>query len=272
MGTDSERCRVERSFHLGASVYDAHTPVQQRVVDMLAQKAAALSGMPEGMILDIGCGTGRLIEKLLQIMPDRKLCGIDLAGGMISQAELRLKGAACLMQGDAEYLPLDDNSCAMVLSSSTFQWLNPLDRCFGEVRRVLADDGQFCFAMFGFNTLHELKDAWQTALRLHQPDVARSHDGTRSFYNSEQVQQMLEQQGFRDIAVETSVDTVFYPDVAHLLQAVKKIGAGSSRPIAGGGLGWRRVLHLMAEQYTNKYGTPKGVPASYEIIWGLARR
>jgi malonyl-CoA O-methyltransferase len=191
---------------------------------------------------------------------------------MIQKAEQRLQGRACLTQGDAEALPFEDNSCALVLSSSTFQWLNPLDRCFGEVSRVLVDNGWFCFAMFGFNTLYELKESWQVALQQHQLKVGHGQDGTRSFYNIAQVQKVLEHQGFRDITVESSIDRVFYPDVAHLLQAVKRIGAGSSRPVTGGGLGWRKVLHAMAGYYTNKYGTPEGVPASYEIIWGLARR
>jgi malonyl-CoA O-methyltransferase len=269
---NTERNRVSRSFHRGASEYDENTPVQQRVVDSLVNRVAALSGVPAGEILDIGCGTGRLVEQLLPVMPDRKFSGIDLASGMIQQAELRLKGRACLMQGDAEKLPVADGSCAVVLSSSTFQWLNPLDCCFGEVKRVLVENGWFCFAMFGSDTLYELKESWQVALKQHQFKIEQGRDGTRSFHSGKQVKTVLENCGFRDIAVETTIDKVYYPDVAHLLQAVKRIGAGSSRPIAGGGLGWRKVLHNMAEYYTNKYGTSKGVPASYEIIWGLARR
>jgi malonyl-CoA O-methyltransferase len=74
------------------------------------------------------------------------------------------------------------------------------------------------------------------------------------------------------VEVATEQELVWYPDLPQLLQAIKRIGAGTAHPQRGGGLGWRRVLHDMAALYRERYGTDQGVPASYQVIYGTGRR
>ncbi len=268
-----ERQRVQQAFHRGALEYDRHTPVQQRVIKRLAGALYLLSFQPDRQLLDIGCGTGRLLELLAEKLPEAELTGLDLVPNMLQQARERLDNRVCLVQGDAEQLPFADQAFDMVVSSSTFQWLVQLDRCFGEIVRVLRPGGRFVFSLFGQGTLEELQLSWRSALAgCRRPDIAQQHDGTHRFHTAEQVSVALSAAGFCNSRVWIEQEVVWYPDVPHLLQAVKRIGAGTARPPVGGGLGWRKVLHDMAAIYQERFGTANGVPATYQVIYGEGSR
>lgn len=264
-----DRSRVRRSFQRGAGAYDHLTPVQQRVVERLLECLPA--GPLTGPVLDIGCGTGRLLSGLQERYPSAQPVGLDLACAMLRQARPRLGSRALLLQADAERLPFRNGSFALIVSSSTFQWCEDLDACFREVRRCLQPGGRFSFSLFGGGTFHELRESWRAARTACGVPVDGEHDGTHRFHTEVQVRAALERQHFNDVLVESTVEREWYADVAHLLQSVKRIGAGSSRPPAGGGLGWRRILHRMAEYYTGQYGAAAGVPASYDVIRGEGR-
>ena len=267
-----DRCRVRRSFQHGALEYDQHTPVQQRVIAQLLQQAALRGNEEYGALLDIGCGTGRLLAGVMEKYPHYLPVGLDLANSMLSQARLRTGAKALLVQADAGQLPFQNQSFNLIVSSSTFQWCDALDSCFSEVHRCLRQDGRFFFTLFGDGTFLELKDSWREARIACGFSAKTDSDGTHRFHTAEKVRTVLENLRFRELSVTTTVEKEWYPDVVHLLQSVKRIGAGSSRPPAGGGLGWRRVLHRMAEVYADKYGTTRGVPASYQVVWGAGVR
>lgn len=270
--TGIDRQRVQNSFHRGAGEYDQHTPVQQRVLQQLLQKLEQLPLAADASVLDIGCGTGRLLELVGQHFSAATLTGLDLAPNMLQQAAVRLGGRARLIQGDAEQLPFADNSFRQVFSSSTFQWLDNLQRCFEEARRVLEPEGFFLFSLFGEGTLFELRDSWCQALLNTGRAGETVNNGTHRFHSSEQVRHALELAGFHEISVWSKLEQIWYPDVPHLLQAIKRIGAGTARPPSGGGLGWRRVLHEMAAVYGDRFGTSDGVPVSYTVIYATGRR
>ncbi len=264
-----DRQRVRASFHKGASDYDQHTPVQKKVIEHLLHKLEN-SGIESGAtVLDIGCGTGLMLEQLSQSFPDLYLTGLDLAPNMIRHANERLGEKAELIQGDAERLPFEDDKFSIALSSSTFQWLGSLNPCFDEVIRILKPDGRFLFSLFGEGTLKELRESWQEAWLSFGQNKKAEHDGTHHFHNIAQVESALELSGFSNIKVYSANETAWYPDVPHLLHAIKRIGAGTSHPPSGGGLGWRRILHKTAEIYSKRYCRSDGaVKTTYNVIYG----
>ena len=266
-----DRKRVERSFHRGASDYDDHTPVQKRVLDKLLDILSKNISAPPDNLLDVGCGTGLLLESLSGKYHDATLSGIDIAPNMLYQAAERLSDRATLLLGDAEKLPFSDSSFNLVLSTSVFQWLEECDACFAEVRRVLMEDGVFCFALFGRGTFYELHESWQLALKHCGRSIPADHDGTHRFHSINDIRSALLKFGFSDVKVKSVSEVVWYEDLPKLLRAIKRVGAGSARPPSGGGLGWRSVLHEMASIYKTRFGTEKGVPASYKVIYGFGR-
>ena len=263
-----DRQRVGRSFSRGAEEYDLHTPVQKRVMEtLLGFLSGNLNHFPS-RILDVGCGTGQLLMSLSKIYPEASLFGLDLSSGMLEKAAEILGGNAVLVNGDAESPPFQSSFFDLVVSTSTFQWLENLFPCFSAVHAILKPGSRFVFAMFGDGTLKELQDSWREALLRTGRDYRIGDDGTHVFHCAESVINQLSFAGFRELSVESTAEVVWYPDVPRLLHAIKRVGAGSSRPPSGGGLGWRRVIHEMAAVYSERYGGSEGLPVTYQVIYG----
>ena len=96
-------------------------------------------------ILDVGCGTGRLLRRLGQQFPQARLNGVDLAEEMIAQAN-RLTPGARFYVGQAETLPLPDASVDLVLSTMSFHHWADQAQGIHQVARVLRPGGVFILA------------------------------------------------------------------------------------------------------------------------------
>jgi ubiquinone/menaquinone biosynthesis C-methylase UbiE len=110
--------------------------VHQSVLDMVP------GDLHPKNIMDIGCGTGRLLRRAGQRFPAARLSGVDLSESMIAQANLLTPGARFYV-GQAESLPLPDASVDLVLSTMSFHhWM---DQAQGvrQVARVLRPGGVF---------------------------------------------------------------------------------------------------------------------------------
>lgn len=265
-----DRNRVRNSFSNQADEYTRYAQVQRRVaarfVDLLAEEQ-----LRPRNILDIGCGTGLLLVSLGNLYPGAALSGIDLAPGMTEVTRENLKGRQLtdVRVGDAEQLPFFEREFDLVVSTSTFQWLEQLDTAFSEVHRVLADGGTFRFALFGARTLYELKDAYRAALCL---TGRNSTDRSHSFLDCATVASALARSGFAGCRVSSEDETEFHPDVTALLRSLKKIGAGNASPEQVRSLAERRVMLTMMEIYREKHGRDEGIPATYEVIYGSGKK
>ncbi len=61
------------------------------------------------------------------------------------------------MDEDGSQLPFEGESVDLVTSSLSAHWVNDLPRLFMEAHRILKKDGVFLGAMFGGETLFELR-------------------------------------------------------------------------------------------------------------------
>jgi ubiquinone/menaquinone biosynthesis C-methylase UbiE len=136
---DSRRDRVRAEYDALASVYDRRWG---RYIE--ASTAATLRRIPLDAghrLLDIGCGTGLLLGRLVGRAPFRELTGVDLSPGMVAQARTRLPASVRLLVGDAETLPFPRDSFDVIVSVSSFHYW-PSPACgLEELRRVLRPGG-----------------------------------------------------------------------------------------------------------------------------------
>jgi len=106
-------------------------------MDEMIAMASALG--PGSAVLDNGCGTGHLIERL----GDAQVIGLDLSGGMLRQARKR---SSLLVQGDSQRLPLADAQFDLVIARSLLHHLPDPRRGIAEMHRVLKPGGQIVMA------------------------------------------------------------------------------------------------------------------------------
>ncbi len=141
---------VER-FSEWAPTYDEHwmqrwlfTPVQQVVLDLAAAEVPA----PKA-ILDVGCGTGRLLRAAHERFPSARLEGVDAAEGMVKEAQ-RVSANAPIrfQQAFAEALPFPNASFDVAVSTLTFHHWPDQRRGVAEIARMLAPGGRWLIADF----------------------------------------------------------------------------------------------------------------------------
>jgi ubiquinone/menaquinone biosynthesis C-methylase UbiE len=108
-----------------------------------------LAHIPAGFvptnILDIGCGTGRLLRRMHVCWPSAFLVGVDVAEGMVAQARTRTPFAA-IHQAPAEHLSLDNDSVDLVTSTTSFHHWSDQAQGVREAVRVLRKGGLFILA------------------------------------------------------------------------------------------------------------------------------
>ena len=113
-----------------------------------------ISLQPGQSLLDIGCGTGEVLYRVLKKFGSAvSLCGIDPSNDMLDVARYKLRNAANLILkgGVGETLQFPDESFDWVVSSLTFHHL-PLDLkrlTLRESYRVLQPGGTLLISDFG---------------------------------------------------------------------------------------------------------------------------
>lgn len=92
-------------------------------------------------VLDVGSGTGTLLDKLSSELPKADLFGADPAQRMLDIAKRKVPQAD-LTVAAAEALPYPDDHFQLVVSSEAFGHWRDQKRGLSEIRRVLAPEGR----------------------------------------------------------------------------------------------------------------------------------
>jgi ubiquinone/menaquinone biosynthesis C-methylase UbiE len=140
--TSDRRTRDDRHFDRWANRYDRSPlqtvlfdPVQRSVVAILVRKLPAAP-----RVLDIGCGTGRLLERVTEAAPSTTPVGVDRARRM-TEAARRLRPRLLIEQGTAEALPHPDSSFDAVVTTLSFHHWSDKAAGLCEAGRVLRPGG-----------------------------------------------------------------------------------------------------------------------------------
>ena len=92
--------------------------------------------------LDVSCGTGKLIQKLLTfIHPKSKVYGLDFSKEMLKKARQRLPKKVILKEGDVHNLPFRQNTFDMTVTTESFHHYTNQEEAIQELARVTKRNG-----------------------------------------------------------------------------------------------------------------------------------
>ena len=259
MSERPDKQRVAAAFSQAAPHYDSVASLQRLVGHELLQRLPANLAVQHW--LDLGSGTGYFSRQLAERFPSATGIALDLAEGMLRHAALQT-GANWFIAGDAESLPLQGQSVELIFSSLALQWCGNFAGVLAEAWRVLRPGGLLAFSSLSQGTLQELRQSW-----LAVDDFTH----VNAFRHLTDYQQLCEQSGLQVLCLECCPHVLFFPDLRQLTHELKALGAGNHNAGRAPGLTSRAKRQALVDAY-EAYRQAAGLPATYQVIYGLLRK
>ena len=223
---------------------------------MTAMALAVLDRLPlrgDEVVLDAGCGTGRVTEHLLERLPHGRVIAVDADPDMVATARAVLGDRATVRQADLTELELDEPVDA-VLSTATFHWVLDHERLFSRLFALLRPSGRLVAQCGGAGNLTQLLGATEAVAR--RDAWAPSFDGwsrPMRYAGPDETAELLQAAGFRDVRCwlqphpVTPDEPLEYLATVPLGAHLDRLPADRHRPFV------EEVVALLAEPVTADY-------------------
>ena len=144
MKSDAEYKELSiREFTKAAEVYDSgHAGIYEMCKDDYPPILEELKKDDFEDLLDVGCGTGPMVELLAAEFPDRHYTGLDLTPKMIEVGRSKNLNGVDWVVGDCENLPFAENSFDVIICSNSFHHYPNPQAFFNSAYRVLRPGGR----------------------------------------------------------------------------------------------------------------------------------
>ncbi|KAK2576681.1 hypothetical protein KPH14_005342 [Odynerus spinipes] len=219
--------------------------------------------------LDLGCGRGYVSKHILRENIEELILA-DMSSTALKQAETTEGLKVETQVIDEEELVLEPNSLDLVISCLSLHWVNDLPGCFKSINNCLKEDGVFLAAIFGGDTLYELRGSLQLA-ELEREGGVSPH--ISPFTEIRDIGTLLTRANFTMLTIDTDEIVIGYPSMFELMWDLK--GMGENNAAINRKLHLKRdTLMAAAAIYNELYGKTKEdgtsyVPATFQIIFML---
>ena len=147
------------------------------------------------VVLDAGCGTGRVTEAVLARLPQGRVIGMDGSPAMVALARNQLGPYAArlrLLVADLGHpLPIAPGSLDAVISTATFHWVADHDALFASLAEAIRPGGQLVAQCGGRGNIASVVRALA--------EVAPGEGYPWTFATPEETEQRLQRAGFTGI-------------------------------------------------------------------------
>lgn len=270
MGFDKHQ--LARTFGNAADTYDEVTQIQwqagnaliERLTDCMRDKTVS-NDFPPRALLEIGCGTGRLIPELRASFPKMRFYCVDISQQMINKAAVTHGDAqTTFYRDDMESLTaVPALAYDILFSNFALQWCNSVQ---GTVRALvdrIRPGGWFAMAVPGVGTFTELKQAWKTVdQRMH----------VNQFLSLEQWCAVLADAGLSVVSEFEQQQTQYHQSVREVLRVLRQAGVTRvDRQSDQSFLGKSNYRRFIASYEALCKGKHR-VPLTYEVCWIIGQK
>lgn len=252
---------VARNFSEAADSYEQWADSQRRTAKHLINLLPQTDRIAD--ILDVGSGTGYLVEHLHERYPQARILGIDIAPDMVKVCLKRWGHVRSLSFEIADAERFDTRqSFDLITSSFCFQWFSARVKSIRRLTGMLKPGGVFAFAVPVAGSLVELYQSYRTVLCEELPGL--------EYASSDVYIKALVGVGFKPLfAGEAAVQSV-YKSGLDVLRSFKGVGAlfkhhCGYRPRSAGDV--KKVARYYERHYALSHGR---VPVVYQVLYLVA--
>ncbi len=166
----------------------------------------------EESLLDLGTGTGKFLELALKIKKWKRTVGLDFSQGMLQVAKRSLGEGTGLVSGDFHFLPFQNKTFDLVISSFTLRSVKQMPQFLSEVFRLLKPNGKAGFLCLTRPTNFWWNIIYYPYLNLYLPLIGWLFSGNgdayqflsksiQTFQEPEKTAVMMKEAGFREVEI-----------------------------------------------------------------------
>lgn len=217
-------------------------------------------------VLDLGSGPGHF-SKLLELDKTKKVIMVDSSESILNRdADSEFEVEVERIHADEEHLLeiVERGSQEAIVSCLSLHWVNDLPGVLIQIKEALRPDGLFFGAMFGGETLFELRTSLQLA-EVEREGGISPHISPMT--DTRDVSNLLGRAGFTLLTVDIDEIQAGYPSMWELMDDLKDMGEGNAvigrRPFIH-----RDTLTAASAIYKELHGDKDGsIPATFQIIY-----
>jgi NADH dehydrogenase [ubiquinone] 1 alpha subcomplex assembly factor 5 len=167
--------------------------------------------------------------------------------------------------GFPETLSLPDASFDLIVSCLAAHWVNDMPSFLSSIHRCLQPEGLFLGALWGGNTLHEVRES------LLQAEVMLSGGASprvAPMLQPSDAPLLLAHAGFSMVVVDTETITVTYPSLLAVMKDLRGMGEANKIRERVKGFSSRKLFTEAEEIYRDSFGHSDGkLPATFDVIY-----
>ncbi|TCD63880.1 hypothetical protein EIP91_004820 [Steccherinum ochraceum] len=239
--------------------------LREEIADMMVERLLDINRKFKS-ILDLGSGPGHL-SKLLETSMTSKVTMLDVSEKTLkrdldSEFEVEVERIHADEENLLQVIPR--KSQEVIVSCLSLHWVNDLPGVLVQIKEALQPDGVFIGALFGGESLFELRTSLQLA-EVDREGGISPHVSPMT--DSRDMSNLLGRAGFTLLTVDVDEVKVNYPSMWELMEDLRDMGESNAV------VGRRHFIHrdtlaaasaIYKELHGNEDGT---IPATFQVIF-----